>query len=158
MKRTHLATLLIALVGGFVLSMLAQMALASAGKAGIIPPITFAIVVAAIGAIVVALAVPIRRAVKGTSGKRVDSFYALRVLVLAKSSAIAGALLSGIGAGLVVYLLTRTVPALGSIGYSIAMTIGAVILLSGGLIAESMCRIPPVDPDKDEKAAAGALP
>jgi len=80
----------------------------------------------------------------------VDAFYATRVVVLAKSSGLAGALLSGLGLGLVLELvihsgttttetLLRVVAALG----------GAVLLLVGGLVAEFLCRVPPSDDDED---------
>lgn len=157
MKRTGVGAVVLVLALGFVMGMLAQLALASAGRPGVTPPVTLAVVLGAIGVIVVVLAVPIRRAVKGTR-PRVDPFYALRVLVLAKASALSGGLIAGVGAGFVVYLLTRTVPALGSVGYSIGMAVGATVLLVAGLIAESMCRVPPPNDEDREAEAAGALP
>ncbi|TQL41982.1 uncharacterized protein DUF3180 [Homoserinimonas aerilata] len=156
MKRTRASLLLVMVVIGFVVGLFAQLALASAGRPGVVPPVTLAIVLAAIGGIVVALAVPIRRSVKGSARSRVDPFYALRVLVLAKASALSGGLLAGVGVGFIVYLLTRSVPALGSIGYSIGMAVGAVLLLAGGLIAEELCRVPPADDDDDDKETVPA--
>jgi hypothetical protein len=153
-KRTT-PSLLTILVGiGIALGLLMQQMLASAGRAGITPPITLSVVLGAIAVVVVLLAVPVRRAVK-EENRRVDPFYAIRVLVLAKSSALSGALLGGVAVGFVVYLLTRTVPALGSVGYSIGMVVGAIALLAAGLIAEEMCRVPPPT-DEDEEAAPAA--
>lgn len=157
MKRTGVTAVVLVVALGFVMGMLAQLALASAGRPGITPPVTLAVVLAMIGVIVIVLAVPIRRSVKG-SRQRVDPFYALRVLVLAKASALSGGLIAGVGVGFVVYLLTRTVPALGSVGYSVGMAAGATFLLVAGLIAESMCRIPPPEDDDNDREAAGALP
>lgn len=157
MKRTGVTAVVLVVALGFVMGMLSQLALASAGRPGITPPVTLAIVLGLIGVIVVVLAVPIRRSVKGTR-QRVDPFYALRVLVLAKASALSGGLITGVGTGFVVYLLTRTVPALGSVGYSIGIAVGATVLLVAGLIAESMCRVPPADDEDSETEAAGALP
>lgn len=152
MRRTAPAlVLLLAAVGG-VVGLFAQMALASSGRPAIAPPVSLAIVLTVIGVLVVVLAVPIRRAVKG-SRRRVDPFFALRVLVLAKSSALSGALLTGAAAGFIVHLLTRPVPALGSVGYSVGMAVGAVVLLIGGLVAEEMCRVPPPSEEDDEQAA-----
>ncbi|MCW4385404.1 DUF3180 domain-containing protein [Salinibacterium sp. SYSU T00001] len=154
MKRTTVSLVLLLVAVGAAGGLLAQQALASAGRPTVTPPVSLTIVLVAIGLIVVGLAVPVRRAVRGNRA-RVDPFYALRVLVLAKASALAGALLGGAAAGSVVFLLTRTVPALGSVGYSIGVAVGALILLAGGLIAEEMCRIPPPS-DEDEEEAAGA--
>lgn len=154
MKRTPPALVFLLVAIGAATGLLAQQALASGGRPAVTPPLTLMLVLIAIAVVVVALAVPVRRTVKG-SREAVDPFYALRVLVLAKASALAGALLGGAGAGFVVFLLTRTVPALGSLGYSIGMTVGAVVLLVGGLVAEEMCRIPPPT-DDDEEFPAGA--
>jgi hypothetical protein len=92
--------------------------------------------------------------VRGTSSSRgpVDPFYATRVVMLAKASALGGGLLTGGGIGLLVYLLSRSVaPGVGSLGLTIAALVGAVVLLAGGLIAELMCRIPPDDDSDDDK-------
>jgi hypothetical protein len=156
-KRTGAGVVVLVVVLGLVLGILTQTALASAGRPGVTPPVSLALVLGLIGVIVVVLAVPIRRSVKGTR-TRVDPFYALRVVVLAKASALTGGLIVGVGVGFVVYLLSRTVPALGSIGYSIGMTMGAVVLLIAGLVAESMCRVPPPGDDENDSTAAGALP
>lgn len=155
MKRTPIALVALFVAVGAGIGLLCQYALASGGMPGLVPPVSLDLVLAAMGVIVIALAVPVRRAVKGKVRTHVDPFYALRVLVLAKACAIAGALLAGIGIGFIVYLLTRTVPALGSVGYSVGMTVGAVLLLAAGLVAEGMCRIPPPsDEDTDDAAKA----
>ncbi|AWB90081.1 DUF3180 domain-containing protein [Homoserinimonas hongtaonis] len=155
MKRTPAALVVLIVAIGAGVGLLTQYALASAGLPGLVPPVSLDLVLVAMGVFVVAMAVPIRRAVKGKVRTHVDPFYALRVLVLAKACAISGALLAGIGIGFVVYLLTRTVPALGSVGYSVGMTVGAVLLLVAGLVAEGMCRIPPPsDEDTDDAAKA----
>lgn len=153
MKRTPAALVLLLVVVGAAVGLLLQQALAMAGRPGITPPLSLALVLVVLGVVVVVLALPVRRAVKGEH-KRVDPFYALRVLVLAKASALSGALLGGAALGSVVFLLTRSVPALGAVGYSVATTIGGLVLLAGGLIAEEMCRIPP--PSDDEEHVAGA--
>ncbi|MBF0672721.1 MAG: DUF3180 domain-containing protein [Salinibacterium sp.] len=153
MKRTTPALVLLLIAIGAAVGLLAQQGLAMSGRPGITPPVTLSIVLIALGVIVVVLALPVRRAVKGER-KRVDPFYALRVLVLAKSSALCGALLAGAAIGSVVFLLSRTVPAFGVVGYSVGTAIGGLVLLAGGLVAEGMCRIPP--PSDDDEQAAGA--
>jgi len=159
-KRTKASTLLLLVAIGAVGAGLVQAVLASVGRPIIIPPFTLPAALAAIGVIVVMMAVPISRMVRGTSSARgpVDPFYATRVVMLAKASALGGGLLTGGGIGLLVYLLSRSVaPGVGSLGLTIAALIGAGVLLAGGLIAEFMCRIPP-DNDNDEDKPLRASP
>jgi hypothetical protein len=42
------------------------------------------------------------------------------------------------------------VPGVGSVGQTVVTLVGAAGLLVGGLIAESMCTIPPNDDDDDK--------
>jgi hypothetical protein len=102
----------------------------------------------------VAFAWPIRRAVKGT-GRRVDPFRAMRVAALAKACSLSGALVAGVGAGIVLFLLTRTVVSSAtSVWLAVATAGGAVLLLVGGLVAEYFCTLPPEDPEDEEPAHA----
>ncbi|CAN5242784.1 hypothetical protein BH09ACT3_BH09ACT3_04860 [soil metagenome] len=151
MKRMSVSLLvLLAGIGG-VVGWLAELALASTGRAIILPPLTFALALAVIGGIIVSLAVPIRRFTRGKTAAPIDPFYATRVLVLAKASALAGSLLVGAGIGVLLYLLTRSVLPLGSVAPSVAMIVGAAVLLAGGLVAEYLCTIPPgSDHDDDD--------
>lgn len=160
MKRTSASTLLIlAVVGGASMS-LVQVALASSGRPIVTAPVTLPLALAAIGAIVVSLAIPIRRMTRGLSQDSarptapagpVDPFYATRIVMLAKASALSGALLTGAGAGMIGYLLTRSVlPGVGSIAATVAAAVGAAVLLACGLVAESMCRVPPSNDDDDD--------
>lgn len=152
MKRTSiLALVLVALIGG-VGGGLLETALAVSGRPIVLPPITLAVALLAIGIMVIVLAMPIRRLTHGKSRQRVDPFYSTRVLVLAKASALSGSLISGFGAGVLVYLLTRSVvPGIGSIGPAVAAIVGAACLLAGGLVAEHMCTIPPGNDDDDNQ-------
>lgn len=157
MKRTTALTLIIFAMAGGAVGVLLQLGLAQAGRPGINPPLSLAVVLAAIGVIDIALAWPVRRAAKGVRKARVDPFYATRVVVLAKASSISGALLAGAAAGFVVFLLTRSMPPVGSIGSAIVALIGASVLMVCGLVAETMCRLPPDDgEEKREKNPAEA--
>jgi hypothetical protein len=150
MKRTRVSTLVLLVIIGGLVGGLVEVALASSGRAIIIPPLTLPIALAAIGAIVIVLAVPIRRLTKGKSKAPIDPYYATRVVMLAKACAISGSLVVGLAVGITIYLLTRlAVPGVGSIGLAIVSFFGAAILLAAGLIAEFMCTIPPADPDDD---------
>jgi hypothetical protein len=147
MKRTNIGVLvLLAAVGGVGGAFL-ETALTSGGRAIVLPPLTLALALAAIGGIVVSLAVPIRRLTRGKATAPVDPYYATRVLVLAKASALTGALLTGFGIGVTFYLSTRSIVAGGSIVQALVTIVGAGVLLAGGLIAEYMCTIPPSDDD-----------
>lgn len=154
MKRTHASSLVAFGAVGLVLGYLGELAVVASGAAVLVPPLSLPVTLVAVGAFVVALAWPIRRAVKGT-GRRVDPFRAMRVAVLAKACSLSGALVTGLGAGLTLFLLTRTVlPAGGTVWLAVATAIGAALLLAAGLIAEHFCTLPPDEPEEEEPAHA----
>ncbi len=150
MKRTNVGVLvLLAAIGGVGGGFL-EAGLTAAGRPIVLPPLTLALALAAIGGIVVSLAVPIRRLTRGRAKGPIDPYYATRVLVLAKASALTGALLTGFAIGVAFYLLTRSIVPTGSVGSAVATILGAGVLLAGGLVAEHMCTIPPSDDDDDD--------
>lgn len=154
MKHTKPSTLIIFAVIGLVGGWFLDAALAAMGEPVVVPPYSLAVVLLIIGVLVIVAAVPVRRAVK--DGIPVDPFYAMRVVVLAKASALTASLLAGGGAGILIYLLSRpVVPGPGSALMALAMTAGAIALLAGGLIAERMCTVPPED-DEDKPAGVTA--
>ena len=151
MKHTSPALLLaLALFGGAV-GFGVQTVLAAMSMAKIRPEYTLAVSLAVIAALVVVLAVPVRRAVRGRLGRRIDPFYATRVVLLAKACSIAGALLGGGGVGLLVDLLLRGAPTGDTLARILVCLGGAVVLLVGGLVAEYLCRVPPRDDDDDRR-------
>jgi hypothetical protein len=145
MTRTKASHLVLLAGLGAALTWLLETALAAAGSAILVPPISLPIVLVVIGVIVVVLALPVRRVSRGTPNARVDPFYATRVVLLAKASSLSASLLSGAGLGIIGFLLTRGAPAVGSVSMAFAATGGALALLIAGLVAELMCRIPPED-------------
>lgn len=183
MTRTSpLSIVILALLGaggGWLL----EVALVATGRAVVTPPLTLGFALAAIGAILIALALPVRRAVRGRGGNdakgqgrsgslgqpqfglagpsrptggRIDPFYATRVVVLAKASSLSGALIAGAGASILVFLLSRSViAAADSVALTVATIVGAIVLLVCGLVAEQLCTIPPDDDDKRDDAAVG---
>jgi hypothetical protein len=146
-KPSHLV--LIAVLGGAI-TWLLETGLAATGQAVLVPPVTLAVALALIGAIVVIMALPVRPVSRGVPNARVDPFYATQVVMLAKASSLAAALLFGGGLGIVGYVLTRAVPTVGTVSLAFAAAGGALALLVGGLIAEYMCRIPPADEGNGE--------
>ncbi len=157
MKRTAALTLVLLALGGTAIAFLAELAIAASGRPIIVPPLSLGVTLAGIGVVIVALAWPIRRAVKATVRTHVDPFRALRVAVLAKASSLSGALLGGAGLGLLLYLLSRhTTPATSSFWMAIATAAGGALLLVAGLVAEHFCSIPPDDTTPDAQNAHGS--
>lgn len=146
-----LPLVLLALVG-FGLAFATDLVLAMRGEPVLVPPASLAVGLVLIAALLVALAWPVRRAAKGE--KRIDPFYATRVVVLAKASALAAALLSGGAAGILTYLLSRAVVPIGSTLTATGTLVAAVILLIAALVAEHFCSLPPDEDDTEEAAAA----
>ena len=157
MKRTHVSTVVAFVLAGIVAGYLIDLAIVSAGGKAIVPPLSLPVTLTGVGVIVVALAWPIRRAVKGKATKHLDPFRAMRTAVLAKACSLSGALVFGFGVGITLFLLTRSVvPAADTVWLAFATAIGAALLLAGGLVAEAFCTLPPDDtePEKEEHAHA----
>ena len=156
MKRTHISTVVVLAVVGAVVGFLVQALLAGMSFAKVRPEYTLGVTLVLIAAIVIAFALPIRRATHGTPAKRVDPFYATRVVVLAKACSIGGALLGGFALGVLIDLLVKSgSPPADSYLRAGAMLVGAVILVIAGLLAEFFCTVPPQD-DDDTQGAQGA--
>lgn len=148
MKRTGPGILIIAAVIGIVAGFLLDQLLTTARQPTFTPTLTLPFFALALAVIVVALAIPIRRATRGTGHGPVNPFWALRVAVLAKSSSIVGALFGGFGLGLALFLLTRpVVPSVGSMGPIIATAVCGALLTASGLVAEHLCTIRKDDDD-----------
>ncbi|NQX12647.1 DUF3180 domain-containing protein [Microbacteriaceae bacterium VKM Ac-2855] len=150
MKRTRISSLLGLGLAGIVVAFLVDLGVAAAGRPVLVPPLTLPLTLVVIAAVVLVFAVPIYRATRGTKKMRIDPFRAMRVAVLAKASSLSGALVLGIGIGVLIYLVSRAVPATASIWLAAATIGGALILLIAGLLAEHFCTIPPGD-DEDER-------
>lgn len=154
MKRTGPGILILAAVlgagGGFLLDQLYT----ANGRPTFTPTISLPILLLLLGAVVVLLAIPIRRATRASGSVRVDPFRAVRVAMLAKASSIVGAAAGGFALGLLVFLLTRPVtPSLGSMGEIIATAVAGAVLVAAGLVAEHLCTIR--KDDDDEQPGAG---
>ena len=160
-SRTSAAHLIAAAAAGAAVGWLLEVLLTASGNPIVLPSIALAVSLFLIAAIVIALAVPIYRSSRGLRKERVNPFFALRVVVLAKASSFSGALLGGATFAIAFYLLSRTVsPGTGTITTSFVVSSGAVVLLIAGLVAERLCTLPPDDDDpssqhpKDPQGAA----
>ncbi len=148
MTRTKPLHLLLIAVLGAGITWLTETALAAGGRAILIPPFTLAVAVVLIAAIIVTMALPVRRVSRGVASARIDPFYATRVVMLAKASSLSGAIVGGGGLGIAAFLLSRSVlPALGSVTMALATGIAGILLVVAGLVAEHWCFIPPKDDD-----------
>jgi len=148
-KRTGAAILVLVAAIGLAAGFLLDQALTAAGRATFIPSVTLPIFLLLLGAIVVVLALPIRRATRGAGAQPVNPFWALRIAMLAKASSIVGAAVAGLAAGLALFLLTRPVsPSVGSLGAIIATGVCGALLVAAGLYAEHLCTIRKDDDDE----------
>jgi hypothetical protein len=141
--------LVVAAVIGIGVGFLIDQVLTATGRPTFTPAVTLPILLVLLGAVVVALAVPIRRAIHGKSGQPVNPFRAVRIAMLAKASSIVGAAVGGIGVGLALFLVTRPVtPSLGSMGTILATAAAGALLIGAGLVAEHLCIIRKDDDDE----------
>lgn len=121
------------------------------GSAGVTspPPVVAVLVVAALALAVVVVAWPVRRWNAGERDRPLNPLRAARTLALAKSAALAGAVLTGGWLGFLgvavplVAVATQTERVL----VSGAVVLASVGLTVAGLVAERWCMIPPEDDD-----------
>lgn len=147
MTRTRPATLVLLAVAGGAFGWLVEMMLVAMGSRAVVPPLTLTFTLVVLAAVALALAWPVRQSVRGKVRRRVDPFQATRVVVLAKASSLSGALLTGVGAGVLAFLASRPVVAsTDALWLAAAAAAGALVLTTAGLVAEAWCTIPPDDP------------
>lgn len=157
MTRTRISTIVILITVGAAAGFLVQVALAAGSLPKFRPEYTLALSLLFIAGITIALAVPIRRATRATVRTRIDPFHATRVVLFAKASSIAGALLTGAAAGLLAELLVRNGGLnTDSLLRSLAVLVGAIAVLVAGLVGEFLCTVPPGD-DEGKTDPAGSL-
>lgn len=157
MKRTHPSAIIAFTLAGLVLGYLGDLATVSAGGKAIVPPLSLPVTLTGVAIMVVALAWPIRRAVKGKTTKHLDPFRAMRTAVLAKACSLSGAVILGFGLGITAFLITRSVlPSAETVWLTLATAIGAALLLAGGLVAEHFCTLPPDDTETEKEEHAHA--
>ncbi|KJL19767.1 DUF3180 domain-containing protein [Microbacterium azadirachtae] len=148
MRRISPVLLLVLALAGAAAGFLIDHALTTAGRPTFTPSIVLPIFLVLLAVAVLALAWPIRRSTRSATSRRVDPFRAVRIAMLARASSLVGAVITGFGAGLGAYLLSRPItPPIGSI---IATAVAALVLTIAAVIAESFCLLPgdgPPDPD-----------
>ncbi|MDN3497111.1 DUF3180 family protein [Planococcus sp. APC 4015] len=154
MRRTGPGILIGAAVIGLAIGFVLDQLLTSSGRSTFTPAVSLPILLVLLAMLVVALAIPVRRATRSRATAPVNPFQALRVAMLAKASSIVGAALAGFAGGLALFLLTRPVtPSVGSLGTVVATVVCGVLLIAGGLVAEYLCTIR--KDDDDEQPGSG---
>jgi hypothetical protein len=135
--------------GGF--GLLVQLYRSTRGQAPLVPSLSLTFTLLVFGAVVLVLAISLRRAVTRKSGKAVNPFHAVRLLAGARTAQFTGALIGGFGGGLALQLLTRSVMPQASTWVPMLLVLGAGAALVGcGIVAEMLCRVPPADDDGGE--------
>jgi hypothetical protein len=148
------STLTIWTVIGAVVAWAGEGLLVGSGQPALVPPLTWGVALFLLGGLVVALAWPIRAHREPESMRSpVDPFYATRVLLLAKASAIAGSILCGVGVGFLVFFLGRPVVSEPALWLSFVATVGAVVMMVAALVAERWCALPPESHTPDAQGA-----
>lgn len=158
MKRTSVTVLIILVLLGGGVGYLVDHVLTVSGRATFAPSGFLPLLLLLVAAAVLALAWPVRRSVRGHTPGRIDPFRAMRAATLARASSLLGAIMTGFGAGLFVFLLSRPVnPQVGSIVAMAALVASSLVLVVAALVAEQFCTLPK-DPDdrQPDDPAAGA--
>lgn len=130
--------------------------LVSRGQQVPVSPINLLITLAAIATVLLGLSIPIwryRTALKQAEKrpKRVDPFYAVRVLLLAKASSIAGTVFAGWHIGVVIFQLSGQVVVQVLVLSNTLGVFASTALIIAALVTEQICRLPDeptVDPDQ----------
>ncbi|MGE3288308.1 MAG: DUF3180 domain-containing protein [Pseudonocardia sp.] len=105
----------------------------------------------------------LRRRIRGAAGTRpVHPLVAARAVVVAKASALAGAIMTGVWAGFLGYVLPRSADISAAAADTASVSVGlvcALVLVGGALWLEYCCRAPsgpeePEDPDAEPQLPA----
>jgi hypothetical protein len=148
MRRTTAGPLVALVVLGAGVGFLLDQLLTTMGRATFTPSLFLPVLLVLIAAAALGVAWPVRHSVR--TGIRIDPFRALRAATLARASSLLGAILAGVGVGLLLFLLTRPIdPPVGSTVAMVALIAGALVLVIAALVAEQFCTLPK-DPDDSE--------
>jgi Protein of unknown function (DUF3180) len=165
MKQTRVLTLLgwavSAVTAGYLLPKFIVAGGGQTPQAGINIILTLPI----IGALLIAFAIPMIRYRAGLARvakqanaprpKRINPFYAVRLVTLAKAIAISGAIFFGWYLGVV--WLQATAPVItDAIWPNVAAALGALFMTATAVVVERICRIPDSGADQDSAARKGS--
>ncbi len=149
MKPTKFLSLLIATIVSAAATFAIVRAVIANGGSVPIAPNNLLISIPSIAVIELVAAIPIFRyrreltkfATTGKRPKRIDPFYAVRILALAKATAVSGALFAGFALSLV--LLQATLPVIPeSIWLNAVALVESILLIVVALIIGRSCKLP----------------
>ncbi len=144
MTHTRPLTIVILLIIGGVVAWALEGVLSALGQPVIVPPWSWGLGLTLLGALVLSIAWPIRQRLHSAAKREpLDPFYATRVVLLAKSTTVAGSLLLGAALGVGMFFLTRPVVTEETLWASAGALLGSILLTSGGITAERWCTLPP---------------
>jgi hypothetical protein len=156
MKPTKTSSVIAVIFGLSVLSFLTVRLMVSNGMAIPTSPTNLLIALAFIAVVLLALSIPIWRYKAalteyktGTRPKRVDPFYAVRVVLLAKASALTGAGFVGWHIGALVAQLSLPVSFTAALLQNSFGLVASLVLTVAATISEQICRLPE-DPGNDK--------
>lgn len=151
-ERSNPLAVVAAAAMGIAIGLVIQFGLSSRGSAPFIPPLSLAVMLVLIAAVVLTLGIRLRRTVLKRAGA-VNPFHAVRLLATARAGQLVGGLLGGFGGGLALSLLGRSVPAPPATWVPMLLVLGGgIVLVVCAAITEHLCRVPPGDGDGTEDA------
>jgi hypothetical protein len=149
MKPTKASSVIAVIFVMAVLSFLAVRLLVSNGMPIPTSPTNLLLALAFIAVVVLGLAVPIWRYKTaltqyktGSRPKRVDPFYAVRVVLLAKASALTGSGFLGWHLGALIAQLSLPVGFTAALLQNSFGLVASVVLTAAAIISEQICRLP----------------
>jgi len=156
MKPTKASSVIAVILGLSVVSFLTVRLMVSNGMAIPTSPTNLLIALAFIAVVLLALSIPIWRYKTaltqyktGTRPKRIDPFYAVRVVLLAKASALTGAGFVGWHIGALVAQLSLPVSFTAALLQNSFGLVASLVLMAAAIISEQICRLPE-DPGNDK--------
>ena len=156
MKPTKASVVLVIVFGVTVVSFVAVRLLVANGMAVPASPTNLIVTLAAIALILLGLTIPIWRYkaslsqyTKGPRPKRVDPFYAVRVVLLAKASGITGSGFVGWHLGAMIAQLSLPVSFTAALLQNSFGLVASVVLTVAAIVSEQICRLP--DEPKDNQ-------
>jgi hypothetical protein len=156
MKPTKASHVFVVVLAISVTAFLAVRLMVSNGMAIPASPTNLLVTLAAIAVILLGLSVPIWRYKasltqysKGPRPKRVDPFYAVRVLLLAKASALTGSGFIGWHLGAMIAQLSLPVSFTAALLQNSLGLVASMVLTVAAIVSEQICRLPD-EPKNDQ--------
>ena len=161
MKPTKILSLIVATIVAAAITFVIVKALIANGGSVPVAPSNLLISIPSIAIIELLAAIPVFRyrrelnkfATSGKRPKRIDPFYAVRILALAKATAISGSLFAGFALSLVI--LQVTLPVIpDSVWLNAIALIESIVLIVVAIVIERACKLPEDGDATENKSGA----